>query len=118
MRGGAFDPPALPPQFWQRPDVKSALAVRDIGALFRLLRDKAGLSQIRIGTAVGMSQGRISFLINGKQTVQSLHVMARIADGLDMPHAARRLLGVAASPTHATANPAPKASPANQSPSS
>lgn len=35
-----------------------------------------------------------------------------------MPPTARGLLGVTASPTHATANPAPKTSPANQSPSS
>lgn len=114
MRDGAFDPPALPPQFWHRPDVKSALAARDIGALFRLLRDKAGLSQIRIGTAVEMSQGRISFLINGKQTVQSLHVLARIADGLGMPPSARALLGVAPSPAHAAGTLTHEPRPDNQ----
>jgi transcriptional regulator with XRE-family HTH domain len=114
MRGGAFDPPALPSEFWHRPEVKSALTARDIGALFRLLRDKAGLSQFRIGTAVEMSQGRISYIINGKQTVTSLQVLARIADGLGMPSSACALLGVASSPVIAAGTPARKRSTDDQ----
>ena len=52
MRASAFDPPAIPAGFWERADVREALRNRDMGTLFQLLRQYAGLSQIRIGTAV------------------------------------------------------------------
>ena len=54
MRPSAFDPPAIPPAFWERPDVCQALRQRDMSALFRLLQQYLGLSQMRIGTAVGL----------------------------------------------------------------
>ena len=38
MRDSAFGPPAIPPDFWSRPEVTAALARRDIGELFRLLK--------------------------------------------------------------------------------
>jgi hypothetical protein len=65
MRPSAFDPPAIPAAFWERPDVCHALRKRDMSALFRLLQQYLGLSQIRIGTAVGLGQGRMSEVING-----------------------------------------------------
>ena len=34
MRASAFDPPAIPAAFWERPDVCQALRTRDMGALF------------------------------------------------------------------------------------
>ena len=40
MRPSAFDPPAIPPAFWERPDVCQALRQRDMSALFRRLRAK------------------------------------------------------------------------------
>jgi tetratricopeptide (TPR) repeat protein len=58
--------------------VRQALGNRDMGALFRLVRQYAGLSQIRIGTAVGLGQGRTSEIVNG----------------LNMPDSARILLGL------------------------
>ena len=94
MRPSAFDPPAIPPAFWERPDVCQALRKRDIGALFRLLQQYLGLSQMRIGTAVGLGQGRMSEIINGIRGIRHTHVFERIADGLDMPDHARILLGL------------------------
>ena len=94
MRPSAFDPPAIPPAFWERPDVCQALRKRDMGALFRLLCQYTGLSQMRIATAVGLGQGRISEIINGIRKIRDAKVFQRIADGLDMPDHARLLLGL------------------------
>ena len=95
MRTSAFDPPAIPAEFWARPSVTQALAKRDVGALFRLLRQYAGLSQTRIATATGIPQGRVSELIRDKRAVGAAHVFERIAEGLGMPDAARLALGLA-----------------------
>ena len=82
MRPSAFDPPAIPAAFWERPDVCQALRKRDMSALFRLLCQYTGLSQMRIGTAVGLGQGRISEVINGIRKIRDATVFERIADGL------------------------------------
>ena len=101
MRPSAFDPPAIPAAFWERPDVCQALRQRDMSALFRLLQQYLGLSQTRIGTAVGLGQGRMSEVINGIRKIRDAKVFERIADGLDMPDHARVLLGL--SPRQITA---------------
>lgn len=95
MRDSAFGPPALPAAFWDRASVRRALDHRDIGALFRLLRQHGSLSQTRIGTAVSLSQNRVSLITRDRETVTSRHVLARIADGLAMPDHARARLGIA-----------------------
>jgi len=95
MRGSAFDPPAIPADFWARPDVRDALRQRNIGGLLRLLRKWAGLSQTRIATATGVAQGRLSEYATGKHMVTAVNVWERVADGLEMPDAARAFLGLA-----------------------
>jgi tetratricopeptide (TPR) repeat protein len=95
MRDSAFDPPNLTAAFWSRADVGRALDRRDIGALFRLLKEHAQLSQIRIGTAVELSQNRVSLIIRDREAVTTRHVLSRIASGLDMPDDARMRLGLA-----------------------
>jgi len=97
MRASAFDPPAIPAEFWARPSVAQALTRRDMGALFRLLRQYTGLSQTRIATATGIPQGRVSEIIRDKRAVGATHVFERIANGLDMPDGARLALGLAPS---------------------
>jgi transcriptional regulator with XRE-family HTH domain len=77
-----------------------------MGALFRLLYQYTGLSQMRIATAVGLGQGRISEVINGTRAIGHTRVFERIADGLDMPDHARTLLGL--SPRQITARPRPR----------
>jgi transcriptional regulator with XRE-family HTH domain len=94
MRPSAFDPPAIPPAFWERPDVCQALRKRDMSALFRLLKKYLGLSQTRLGTAVGLGQGRMSEVTNDIRGIRQAHVFERIANGLDMPDHARVLLGL------------------------
>jgi tetratricopeptide (TPR) repeat protein len=112
MRPSAFDPPAIPPAFWERPDVCQALRKRDMSVLFRLLQQYLGLSQTRIGTAVGLGQGRMSEVVNGIRKIRDAKVFERIADGLDMPDHARVLLGL--SPRQLVTRTPPRSSaPAN-----
>jgi tetratricopeptide (TPR) repeat protein len=99
MRASAFDPPAIPSWFWERPEVRRALRKRDMGALFSLVEEHTGLSHTRLGTAVVLSQGRVSEVINGTRRIAATRVFERIANGLGMPDSARLLLGL--SPRHA-----------------
>jgi tetratricopeptide (TPR) repeat protein len=110
MRASAFDPPMIAPSFWQRTDARDALRERDMGMLFDLLHQHVKLSQTRIGTAVGLSQGRVGEVINRTRRIAGLHVFQRIADGLDMPDDARLLLGVSPRQEPRAARPAASAS--------
>jgi tetratricopeptide (TPR) repeat protein len=101
MRARAYEPPAIPPGFWERAEVSRALRDRDMGTLFRLFKESAGLSNIRLGAAVDLSPGRVSEVINGTRHIAATHVFERIANGLGMPDSARLLLGL--SPRNATA---------------
>jgi tetratricopeptide (TPR) repeat protein len=65
-----------------------------MATVFRLVQDNTGLSHTRLGTAVGLSQGRVSEVINGIRRIAATHVFERIADGLGMPDPARMLLGL------------------------
>jgi hypothetical protein len=98
MSGGSYGPLHVPDGFWQRPDVVAALARRDIGALFRILAQRTGASQMRIGTATGNAQPRVSAIVNGRYQVKTLEHLTRIADGLGMPAGARIVLGLAPAP--------------------
>jgi tetratricopeptide (TPR) repeat protein len=75
-----------------------------MGALFRLLRQHAGISQIRVGTAVEIGQGRISEIVRGKRRIAEKHVFERIANGLGMPDHARLRLGLANQQVSSTAS--------------
>jgi transcriptional regulator with XRE-family HTH domain len=72
-----------------------ALADRDMGRVFQLVRQYAGASQTRLAIACGMTQGKISDIMRDVQRVTALDVFERIADGLDMPDDARIALGLA-----------------------
>src|ERR687885_538132 len=98
MSSSALDPIQIPVGFWLRDDVALALRTRDVGSLFRLVRQHAGASQTRIGVAVGMPQSEISVIMRTDRRgrrVTALDVLARIADGLHMPDDARRSFGLA-----------------------
>src|ERR1019366_9571657 len=95
MRDSAFGHVAIPPDFWSRPDVRGALASRDMGELFRLLRQRAGIRQMRIGAATGTPQARSSHIARGKYHVTTGDTFTRIADGLNMPDQAPLTLGLA-----------------------
>ncbi|MGW5261786.1 helix-turn-helix domain-containing protein [Microbispora sp. NPDC004025] len=85
----------IPPDLWQRPEMLDALKKRNIGQVFRLIRQYAGVSQTRIGIAVNLSQGKVSEIMRGSAQVTALDVFERIAEGLRMPDPARLALGLA-----------------------
>ncbi|MFG1653809.1 helix-turn-helix domain-containing protein [Micromonospora sp. NPDC049275] len=93
-----------PDGFWAREDVRTAVRVRDIGTLFRLLARHTGASQTRIGAVVGLEQGYVSRVIAGRK-VTSIDVLERIADGCGMPDETRMSLGLA--PRHQARRPTP-----------
>ena len=105
MRASAYEPPVIPPGFWERAEVRRALRQRDMGTLFRLVEESAGLSHTRLGMAVGLTQGRVSEVVNGIRGIAATHVFERVADGLGMPDSARLLLGL--SPRHSAASTRP-----------
>jgi transcriptional regulator with XRE-family HTH domain len=88
-----FAGPVLP--LWQRAEMVEALRRRDIGRVFQLLRQYAGISQTRLAIACDMTQPKVSGIMRGTAKVESLEVFERIADGLSMPDPARLALGLA-----------------------
>jgi tetratricopeptide (TPR) repeat protein len=98
MASRMLEPLQIPAGFWTWDSVCTALDERDIGELFRLLRRYTGVSQTRIGIAVGMPQSQVSLIMSTgprRRHVTAHDVFARIADGLAMPDHARRRLGLA-----------------------
>lgn len=83
-------------------NARSALARRDIAAVFGILRD-AGVSQVHIARATGQRQSEVSEIIAGRQ-VQSVPLLERIADGLGAP---RGWMGLAYVDGHAPERLAP-----------
>lgn len=96
-----YGPIHLPADVWRQPAARDALRARDVAALLRLAQQHTGSSQARIATAIGMGQGRVNELINGRREVTRLDVYERIAEGLSIPDDGRALLGLA--PAHAAA---------------
>ncbi len=75
----------LDPALLGRDDVRAALAARDVGALYRLLKE-AGVSQRRIAELTNQSTSEVSEILQGRQ-VRDVRVLERIANGLGVPRA-------------------------------
>jgi transcriptional regulator with XRE-family HTH domain len=75
--------------------MRQALADRDIGVVYSLLRD-AGISQRRIADLVGQTQSEVSEILGGR-SVRAYDVLVRVADGLGVP---REYLGLAHVPAY------------------
>ncbi|GAA4182275.1 hypothetical protein GCM10022252_07940 [Streptosporangium oxazolinicum] len=103
MHGSAFAPIKIPAEVWGREDSREILKNRDVAGLFKLAAKYAGASQVDIGAATGMSQGRVSRISRHQSHITELDVYERIATGLGLPDHARMLFGLApldtASPT-------------------
>ena len=95
MPGRAVALIEIPATLWQRAAMTEALCNRDMGTVFRLVRQYAGASQTKLAIACGMTQGKISDIMRDVQRVTALEVFERIADGLNMPDPARTTLGLA-----------------------
>ncbi|MGH3857319.1 MAG: helix-turn-helix domain-containing protein [Pseudonocardiaceae bacterium] len=72
----------IDPEFFDEDEVRAALAARDIGALYGLLR-RIGVSQRRIAELTGQSQSEVSEILHGRQ-VLNIRLLERIADGFGM----------------------------------
>jgi transcriptional regulator with XRE-family HTH domain len=78
-------PPAPPwAELYDREDLRRILGERDIGALFRALKDDAGLTQRTIAELTGMAQSEVSEILSGRQ-VLAYNVLVRIVHGLGIP---------------------------------
>jgi transcriptional regulator with XRE-family HTH domain len=75
---------------WEQPEMRTALATREISGVYRLLR-KHGVSQRQLVAMTGQSQSEVSEILKGRQ-VMAYDVLTRIADGLGVP---RGYLGLA-----------------------
>jgi transcriptional regulator with XRE-family HTH domain len=73
----------IEPALWEQPDVRAALAARDIGAVYRALTD-LGVSQRAIAALTGQSQPEVSEIIGGRRVI-AYEVLERIAEGLGIP---------------------------------
>lgn len=82
--------PSIDRTWWDTPQMRTALAQRDVGALFRWLQ-RYGWTQTQIGGATAQSQGEVSEVIKGRQ-IRTWDVLVRIADAFDIPHG---LMGLA-----------------------
>src|SRR5262249_51601754 len=87
-RGGgvsavSYERDSVDPEEWDRPEMRTALAARDITRVYRLLQ-KLGFSQQKIAALAGQSQPEVSAIIHGRK-VMAYDVLSRIADGLGIP---------------------------------
>lgn len=71
---------------------------RDIGAIFRLAHERAGISVSQMARWCDMTPSRVSSYMNGRSRARDQRVIERVADGLRLPG---RMLGLAARPWEA-----------------
>ena len=81
--------PAVDPALYEREDMRRILAERDIGALYRALKD-AGVTQRTIAELTGQSQSEVSEILSGRQ-VKQVDVLERICDGMGIERRWMRL---------------------------
>jgi transcriptional regulator with XRE-family HTH domain len=79
--GYRYDP--VDPEEWDRPEMRAALAERDVTQIYRLLQ-QIGFSQQRIAALTGQSQPEVSAIIHGRK-VMAYDTLSRICDGLGAP---------------------------------
>ena len=83
-----------------RPDVLAACRQHDIGYVVEALgKNKPKVTQGQIAALTGIAQGRLSEYMSHKRTPEKASIFRDFADGLDMPPAARRALGLTLDPS-------------------
>lgn len=78
-------PYTVPPDLWERPDLRAACAERDIGRILAAYRRYTGASQVQVGELTGLSQPDVSKYENRRHRAISLAVADRVAAGLAIP---------------------------------
>src|SRR5262249_36084550 len=97
-RRKTFDPATVPISFWRRDDVQAAVARRAVGQLLGLyLTAFPDCTQTQLALLTAHDRSDVSNFVRGTRDrpVSDIDVLARIADGLEMPDEARVLLGLA-----------------------
>jgi transcriptional regulator with XRE-family HTH domain len=75
----------LNPEFLDDDEVRAALAARDIGAFYRLLK-RLGMSQRQIAGLTDQTQSEVCAILQGRKVLNVL-LLERIADGFGIPRA-------------------------------
>jgi hypothetical protein len=79
-------PYRVSPELLAREDFRAACAERNFTAMFLLMKKWDGTSQDKIASQVpGLSQSRVSEICRGVASIQHLHVIEKLADGLRIP---------------------------------
>lgn len=97
-RRKVFDPATAPRAFWARDEVQVALARRDMADLFRAyLQEFPECTQTQLALLTEHDRSDVSNWLRGTRQAQvsDIDVLARIAEGLQMPDRARVLMGLA-----------------------
>jgi peptide deformylase len=81
-------PYRVSPDLLARAEFRTACAARDFRMVFRLMKKYDGASQNRIASPVeGLSQSRVSRIMQGEDHIARLSLIERIADALRIPGA-------------------------------
>ncbi len=95
-----YQPPtALPRDLLDDVAVQRALADHDFGAVFRLARDRAGISYSRIAAECDIKPERVGTLARGQGRITTFDKIVMIADALRIPG---RMVGLAPRPGRRT----------------
>ncbi|WP_031487614.1 helix-turn-helix domain-containing protein [Streptomyces bicolor] len=110
-----YQPPtALPRPLLEEEEMQQALATHDFGTVFRIARDKAGISYSRIATECDIKPERVGTLARGRGRITSFDKILQISDALRVPG---HMVGLASRPWEAIELPVPASSTENGSPS-
>ncbi|MGW3398748.1 helix-turn-helix domain-containing protein [Streptomyces hydrogenans] len=94
-----YQPPtALPRDLLDDEDVRRALSTHDFGTVFRVARERAGISYSKIATECDIKPDRVGLLARGTGRITSFEKVVQIADALRVPG---RMVGLAPRPWEA-----------------
>ncbi|WP_331735049.1 helix-turn-helix domain-containing protein (plasmid) [Streptomyces sp. NBC_01166] len=96
-------PTALPRDLLDNDEVQRALAVHDFGAVFRIARERAGISYSKIAAECDIKPERVGTLARGRGRITTFDKIVQIADALRLPGA---LVGLAPRPWEVNGTPA------------
>ncbi|UGQ09368.1 transcriptional regulator [Yinghuangia sp. ASG 101] len=97
-----LSPAALPPHVLDRDDMRTALRVRDFGAVFALAKKWGGISFQKIADACDIKAQRVGELARGQGEVTSLSKVEQITDAMRIPG---EMVGLAPRPWERSSKP-------------
>ncbi|MEH6373887.1 helix-turn-helix transcriptional regulator [Streptomyces sp. KLMMK] len=84
--------PRIPDRAWRDEHVMRALSAWEFGEVLRLVRRRAGVSQMTVRSLTGLTQSYISDLENGRKQLGSRDAIIDFLNGLGLPADLRPLL--------------------------